>query len=456
MSPRLRNPEGGCSQMAIDNEVRPAPAQSPLGKPAHEPHEPATPDGVENLVRRLVGSAERAIAASQHRARKFITTEVREARSRSKSQVKKLYGNSPAYEHHRRVVLAKAARMETRRAAPAIAAFRCAIAACACFTVELTFWNHQHAFYEALGLLGLGACVIISMVLLMQALPIRFVEKWGFALAIAGCGALILVMAGQVSICEFYFPNFGHHNWRTVHFTAGPPGLIPETFGPLFAVLAALCVGVALATAHAQRPTKHSPLDETFFALITAACKLKTMRHGRKWADDQLARDVQEQLEWAANAAEKAFTGRGTPRARNNSTRSAGRLLACRIRAYKVPIATATSRRTCMDVYDAILADINTWINDEPVALEGSEQDAVKPPRLQKLRRALPTVLRSTVLVVAGFLVPLLPGVASSTSAVESTRVALWTAAALSITVGGISPSDQIMGFLRGGGDSKQ
>jgi hypothetical protein len=55
------------------------------------------------------------------------------------------------------------------------------------------------------------------------------------------------------------------------------------------------------------------------------------------------------------------------------------------------------------------------------------------------------------VLVAAGFLVPLVPGLASDHTLVDSARASMWGAAVLSVTVGGVDPSDLIMGFLRGG-----
>lgn len=435
--------------MAIDSEVRPEVLPE---APRHEPPGLAAARGRRSLASRIAGWAKRALEAPPRRAREFIAAEVREARSRKATQVRAIYGSSAAWERHRRLILIKAGRVEARRAAPAIAAFRCCIASLAGFAIEFALWSAQHALYEALGVLALGTCAITSMVMLERAMPTRFLEKWGFALLVAVWGAGSFVISGPVSICEHYFPNFGHANWRTVHFAAGPDGSALAGFAVLFAAFACTGVGTALCIAQVKKPAKHHPLDETFFDIISAAGVLRSMQRGRRWANARLARDVQEKLEWAASQAEKAFKDRGSPGARDANAYSAGHLLARRIREYKAPIATATSRTGCMEVYAKLLRDLDLWINDEPIALEGPDQEAAKPPRLRKLRRVLPVVLRAAVLVAAGFLVPLIPGVASSPSAVESTRVALWTAAALSMTVGGISPSDQIMGFLRGGG----
>lgn len=76
--------------------------------------------------------------------------------------------------------------------------------------------------------------------------------------------------------------------------------------------------------------------------------------------------------------------------------------------------------------------------------------------KFSRFRRIAPALLRAAVLTGAGIALPLIPGVAASPAAIDSIRTLLWSGAVLSLTVGGISPADQIMGLLRSGSSSSK
>lgn len=445
--------------MAIGTDVRPAP--SPRSA-TEESRESAAVIGRWALRSRLRRWAKPYIVESrpyevgehvrdawQLQARRFILREVREARSRAAAQLDALYGSAPEYERHRSVVLVKAARIEARRAAPGIAAFRCVLAATAGFFVERILWHRQHALCEALGMLAFGACVIASMAILMRSAPTRFTQNWAFALLLTGYAVLCFVISAPVSIWEFYFTGPGHPSLRYVHFLS-PSGSLLSMCAELTAFFGVAGVAVGLSTAREDTPGRLSPLDETFFAVIGAACEINKLVSRNNWSHDGLARSAQQHLESAARAAEKAFMQRGTRVTRNTSAYTAGRSLGRRIRAHTAPIAKASSKQQCAEVYAALMADIDAWINEEPFVLEDADQEETRPPKLHRLRRVLRALATPAVLVAAGFLVPLVPGLASDHTLVDSARVYMWGAAVLSVTVGGVDPSDLIMSFLRG------
>jgi len=427
----------------------------PPCQPETAPADPLVESEAVEGTRR--SGAGRVVGAPRRHLFTVVAREVRHARSTSARRIASIYGRSGEFYPYYVLAMAKAGRLASRRAALNVVATRCALICICCYYAQLWAWSHEHSVFTGVGLLGAGGCGGYALRTAARTLPRRHFEEIGAVLGYGLAFVLLPAYLWTFTSLASLFPKHGSRDSRLLPQIAlgGDSNWNLTDLVTLSVWCSVMIAGAWLLVATTKLPARHSPLDETFFAALEAMHAVGNCLSARRWADHRRARLVIGALERTAALAERAFLDRAGNGPSGDRAYAVGQQLAERFRAHKPTIAFATSRKAYESVFQALLADVRTWIADEPFEFPDQAPEAARPPRFRRLRKVLPTVMRTAVLGAAGYVLPLLPGVAISGSAVESVRTILWTAAVLSLTVGGINPADQVMSLLHGNSGAK-